>query len=174
MAVNLLCMTTTIEIYSSMSKERLISVLLNKQSGRWSRQSEVFAVFLRITGGSVSMARCHGFPRVTRLFLKRQGHRELEFGCRRPMGTSCRTCACADTFPTSTFPGRTGSSQHTSGSAYLCHHGPKGIDRNDWLKWKSFVKTSCDWNNTEMTCAVLLATTLVWTKAVQKKSAAPC
>lgn len=37
------CTITTIEIYSSMSKECLISVLLNKQSGRWSRQSEASA-----------------------------------------------------------------------------------------------------------------------------------
>lgn len=107
------CTTTTIEIYSSMSKECLISVLLNKQSGRWSRQSGAFAPLLRITGGSVSMARCHGFPRVTRLFLTCQGHRELEFGRRQPTGTGarCRTCACAYTLPTSAVPGRAGSSQ---------------------------------------------------------------
>lgn len=37
------CTITTIEIYSSVSKECLISVLLNKQSGRWSRQSEASA-----------------------------------------------------------------------------------------------------------------------------------
>lgn len=118
------CTTTTIEIYSSMSKECLISVLLNKQSGRWSRQSEAFAPLLRITGGSVSMARCHGFPRVTRLFLTWQGHRELEFGRRRG-----RARAVA--------PVRAQTLVHSSRTswklttAYLLPHGPKCIDRND-------------------------------------------
>lgn len=43
---------------------------------------------LHITGGSVSMARCHGLPRVSRLFLMWQGHQELEFGRRQQMRTS--------------------------------------------------------------------------------------
>lgn len=43
---------------------------------------------LHITGGSVSMARYHGLPQVSRLFLMWQGHRELEFGRRQQMRTS--------------------------------------------------------------------------------------
>lgn len=44
----------------------------------------------------------------------------------------CGTCACGDTLPTYTVPGRAGSSQLLISAP----HGPKGIDRNDWLKWE--------------------------------------
>lgn len=132
------CTITTIEIYSSMSKECPISVLLNKQSGRWSRQSEASAplFLLHITGGSISMARCHGLPRVSRLFLMWQGHRELENDC-------AATPVHAQTHFQHLPPGR--------------ERQKASIEKTDWMnEWKSFVKTSCHRNNTEMMCVVLL------------------
>lgn len=87
-----------------------------------------------------------------------------------------RTCTSArtNTFP---IPSRVGLSNTQTPSMknkkwlclslpVHCHLSPsealikmERFDWNDWLKWKSFVWASCDCNNTEMTCAVLLATT---------------
>lgn len=88
---------TTLERYScrTLTVKCLISVLLNKQPCRWSRQSKVSALLflLHIRRGAVSMVRCHGFPWVTALFLTRQGHWELSFRGRRQHTHNARTSA---------------------------------------------------------------------------------
>lgn len=104
---------------------------------RWSRQSEVSALLflLHIRRGSVSMARCHGFPWVTLLFLKRQGHGELSFSGRQHSVAHARLHIC--TRKHISFLGK-----HRPLSLSLlvhCHLCPskaliKMLDWNDWLK----------------------------------------
>lgn len=147
------CTVTTIEIYKSMSKECLISVLLNKQAGGADKAS---------VRSSSSTSRED--PYLWHVAMASPGY-HCYFWCGRVTGSSslaadnrrgrasCHTCACTHTFPTS--PTRTIKAE--------------GIDRNDWLKWKSFVKTSCHWNNTEMMCAVLFGQALFGQRLFKRK-----
>lgn len=89
------CTTTTIEIYSSMS-HLCIAEQTVRQVAQTKRGTRPLFL-LHITRGSVSMARCHGLPWVSQLFLMWQGHRELEFGCRQQMRTSSLSHQCLHT-----------------------------------------------------------------------------
>lgn len=158
-----------------------------EQSGRWSRQSKVSALLflLHIRRGAVSMARCYGFPWVTQLFLKRPGHWELSFSGRQQPDTHSHThiCMCIHVSNSSSvlpntptgwaWKAQSGSAHLCPVRCHLCSSKPlikmQRFDCNDWFKRKSFVWPSCNWNNTEMTCAVLLAATpepYVWTRWV--------
>lgn len=76
-------------------------------------------------------------PGVWRLFLMWQGHRELEDG--RAATPPVRAQTHFQHLP----PGR--------------ERQKASIEKTDWMnEWKSFVKTSCHRNNTEMVCVVLL------------------
>lgn len=135
-------------------------------------------LLLRVTRGSVSMARCHGFPRVTRLFLMWRGGGQWEL---RSGGHRWRTGMDGLSLTHTHTPACTHNSNAShqgeleAPSACRRRHrcrrlGPKGIDRNDWFKRKTFVKSSCSWNNMEG----MGARHLVWTKSLFKRKVLLC
>lgn len=79
---------------------------------------------LHITGGSVAMARCHGLPQASRLFLMWQGHRELEFGRRQQTRTIALPHLCAH--------------RHISN---VSHQDEKG--KRHWSEWLTKMKKLC-------------------------------
>lgn len=112
------------------------------------------------------MARCYGFPWVTQLFLKRQGHRELSFSGRQQTNTLAHAHLHVQTH----FQFLLGSASLThrhqawktqSGSAYLCPCTATSPPPRHWLKWKGLIEM-IDWNGKALSGPAATATIQRW------------
>lgn len=162
-----------------LQNSKMSHLCIAEQPCRWSRQSKVSALLLHIRGGLVSMARCHSFPPGNAAIFKEAGSLgaliQWQTNDRR---ARTRTSACAETFPI-----LSASLTHRHEAflwvclSLLCTAA--STFQRHWLKWSGLIEMidwngtaltgpAANWNNTEMTCAVLF---LPRRKVVQKKSA---